>query len=322
MSNTVPMARPGGVERKVVLITRRTRLEELVARHNTLAQAKFYIEHLGADFGDYLMENEAYSHSLRVAVQTLQEWGRYQMLDRSMLPNFVFSASDIVVALGQDGLVANILKYLNGQPLVGINPEQGRWDGILLPFEAKDLRRVLPEVAADRRGIKSVTMAKATLSDGQSLVAVNDLFIGPRSHSSALYEISYDGKTEFQSSSGLIVSTGLGSTAWIKSVVTGSLAIARSMGMANQKSDRYRYEPMPWDSPTLEFAVREPFPSRTSKASLIYGQFGSNEPLRIRSRMPEAGVIFSDGIESDFLRFTAGMEAIVSISPVQGRLVY
>jgi len=48
------------------------RLEELVARHNTLAQAKFYVEHLGADFSDYVAENEAYSRSLRVAAQALE----------------------------------------------------------------------------------------------------------------------------------------------------------------------------------------------------------------------------------------------------------
>ncbi|QDL39615.1 sugar kinase [Rhodoferax sediminis] len=308
----------GGVERKVVLVTRRTRLEELVARHNTLAQARFYVEHLGADFGDYLAESEAYAHSLRITVQALEGWGRYQVLDRPMLSNFVFAPSDIVVALGQDGLVANTMKYLDGQPLIGLNPEPSRWDGILLPFGPAELAKVLSEVAAGKRPVKAVTMAEARMSDGQTLRAVNDLFIGPRSHTSALYELGYAGQTEFQSSSGLIVSTGLGSTAWMKSVVTGSMALARSMGLVG---DQFAYQPMPWDTPTLEFAVREPFPSRASQTSLVYGQFGREEPLRVRSRMPDNGVIFSDGIEADFLRFTAGMEVTVSISPVQGRLV-
>ncbi|MBT9508254.1 sugar kinase [Rhodoferax sp.] len=321
MKTSSDPARVGGVERKVVLVTRRTRLEELVVRHNTLAQAKFYVEHLGADFGDYLVENEAYARSLRITVQTLEGWGRYQMLDRSMLSNFVFSPSDIVVALGQDGLVANTMKYLDGQPLIGLNPEPGRWDGILLPFEPKDLPQVLPEVAQDRRAVKAVTMAQAQMSDGQTLRAVNDLFIGPRSHTSALYELSYGDQSEFQSSSGLIVSTGLGSTAWIKSVVTGSVAIARSMGIIGSKGQPFNYEPLPWDTSTLEFAVREPFPSRASQTNLVYGRFGREEPLRIRSRMPDSGVIFSDGIEADYLRFTAGMEATISLSPVQGKLV-
>jgi NAD kinase len=311
-------ARSGGVERKVVLVTRRTRLEELVMRHNTLAQAKFYVEHLGADFGDYLKENEAYTRSVRQAVDALEAWGRYQLLDRQMLSNFVFTPSDIVVALGQDGMVANTMKYLDGQPLIGLNPEPSRWDGILLPFEPGELGGVLAQVVTHKRPIKAVTMAQARLSDGQTLRAVNDLFIGPRSHTSALYELSYRGKTEFQSSSGLIVSTGLGSTAWMKSVVTGSVAIAQSAGLPAGKFD---YQPLPWDTPTLQFAVREPFPSRASQSSLVYGQFGANEPLRIRSRMPDSGVIFSDGMEADFLRFTAGMEANITLSPVQGQLV-
>jgi NAD kinase len=309
----------GGVERKVVLVTRHSRLEELIVRHNTLAQAKFYVEHLGADFGDYLAENEAYARSLRIVVQALQAWGRYQLLDRQMLPNFVFSPTDIVVALGQDGLVANTMKYLQGQPLIGLNPEPSRWDGILLPFRPEDLGSVLEDVAADRRATKAVTMAEARLSDGQSLRAVNDLFIGPKSHTSALYELSYQGKTEFQSSSGLIVSTGLGSTAWLKSVVTGSLAIANSLGAGSPGTE---YTPIAWDSPELAFAVREPFPSRTSSTSLVYGHVQADQPLRVRSRMPESGIIFSDGIEADFLRFTAGMEATVSVAALQGQLVH
>lgn len=85
-------------------------------------------------------------------------------------------------------------------------------------------------------------MAEARMSDDQTLRAVNDLFIGPRTHTSALYELSHDGKTEFQSSSRLIVSTGLGSTAWMKSVVTASLAIAHSVGLA---SGQFNYTPMP-----------------------------------------------------------------------------
>lgn len=307
-----------GIERKVVLVTRRTRLEELVARHNTLGQARFYVEHLGADFGDYLVENEAYARSLRIAVQALEAWGRYQILDRQMLPNFVFAPSDIVVALGQDGLVANAMKYLEGQPLIGVNPEPGRWDGVLLPFEPADLGRVLTETAGERRPIKPVTMAQAALPDGQVLLAVNDLFIGSRSHTSALYELSYAGKTEFQSSSGLIVSTGLGSTAWMKSVVTGSMAIAQSVGM---QPGRAAYQTRAWDAPTLEFAVREPFPTRASQTTLVHGQFAQDAPIRIRSRMPDNGIIFSDGIESDFLRFTAGMLATVSVSDAQGQLV-
>lgn len=305
-------------ERRVVLVTRRTRLDHLIARYNTLGQAKFYVEHLGADFSDYLKESEAYAASLRVTVQALQSWGRYQIVDRSLLANFVFATTDIVVALGQDGLVANTMKYLEGQPLVGLNPEPSRWDGVLLPFQPVDLSAILPGIAADQRDTRSVTMAEARLSDGQVLRAVNDLFIGPRSHTSALYDLTHGSQTEFQSSSGLIVSTGLGSTAWLKSIVTGSLAIARTLGTPSSEDV---YQPMPWEERALVFAVREPFPTRTSHATLVYGRVPAGEPLKVRSRMPDNGIIFSDGMEADYLQFTAGMEATIAPSATTGRLV-
>jgi NAD kinase len=309
---------PAGNDRKIVLVTRKTRLEDLVARYLTAAQARFYVEHLGADFSDYEREHEIYHGQQRLTIQVLEQWGRYHVIERGFLPNFIFAPDDIVVALGQDGVVANTMKYLDGHPLIGLNPDPARHDGILLPFAPRDLAKLLPEVAADKRASQAVTMAQARLSDGQALHAVNDLFIGARTHVSAMYEIAAGETTERQSSSGLIVSTGLGSTAWFKSIVTGSLAIAGQFG---QPSAPAGYDTLPWDAPELRFAVREPFPSRHSQTNLVCGRLTSAEQLRIRSLMPENGVIFSDGIEADRLDFNAGAEVTIGISERRGRLI-
>ncbi|WP_315737566.1 sugar kinase [Bradyrhizobium sp. SZCCHNR1093] len=307
-----------GNDRKVVLVTRRTRLEELIARFLTADQARFCVEHLGADFSDYEREHAAYQAARLTSVQTLERWGRYQIVDRSFLPNFLFGPADIVAALGPDGLVVNTMKYLDGQPLLGLNPDAARHDGVLLPFAPENLASLLPEVAADKRAAKAVTMARASLADGQVLHAVNDLFIGARTHVSARYEIATRDSHERQSSSGLIVATGLGSTAWFKSIVTGALAIAGSFGGRTTGGD---YTPLPWDARALRFAVREPFPSKTSQTSLVCGGLMGAETLRLRSLMPENGVIFSDGIEADHLDFNAGTEAVIGIAERQGRLI-
>jgi NAD kinase len=306
------------LERKVVLVTRPTRVEELVVRFNTVAQAKFYVEHLGADFSDYEREYGMYMEAKQIVEETLKRFCRVQVLNRAYLPSFLFAPDDVVVALGQDGVVANTLKYLSGQPLVGVNPDPHRFDGVLLPFEPRDLSKVFDEVLAGRRPIKNVTMAKASLMDGQELYAVNDLFVGPKSHTSARYEISLHKKQEVQSSSGIIVSTGLGSTAWFKSIVTGSCAMARSLGVQVSKDI---YKPMPWDAPYLQFAVREPFPSVTTQVELICGKANKTQPLRLRSLMPENGVIFSDGIEQDFLSFNSGALATITVAERVGLLV-
>ncbi|MGO4580063.1 sugar kinase [Cupriavidus sp. 2TAF22] len=302
-------------DRKVVLVTRKTRLEELLARYHSLAQARFYLEHLGADISDYQREHDAYQAARAQVGNALSRYQRRQVVDRQFLPNFLFGPDDIVVALGQDGLVANTMKYLDGQPLLGVNPDPARHDGVLLPFRPGDVARVLAEAMQDRRPARPVTMARAELSDQQVLYAVNDFFVGPRSHTSARYEIQLGGRGEVQSSSGIIVSTGLGSTAWLKSIVTGARAIALPDG------GEAPYQPLPWDTDRLVFAVREPFPSRASQATLVYGEIPRGEQIVLRSLMPEAGVIFSDGIEADFLQFNAGTEARIGVAQRRGQLV-
>src|SRR5437899_1491827 len=183
-------------ENKIVLVVRATRLADLKARFATKMQAKFYVSRLGGDFADYEREDTAYQAAIADARQILSGLARVQVVQRALLPNFVFGPEDVVVALGQDGLVANTLKYLGNQPLIGVNPDPQRWDGQLLPFTVRDLEKVVREVLRGRRPIKQVTMAKVTLNTSQSLYAVNDFFIGARTHISARYQIQVGNQRE------------------------------------------------------------------------------------------------------------------------------
>jgi NAD kinase len=306
-------------ENKIILIVRKTRLDELIARHNTRSQAQFYVEHLGADFSDYEREHVRYQATVLSAGEILARLGRVQVVDRAFLPNFLFGEQDTVVVLGQDGLVANTLKYLDHQPVIGVNPDPDRWDGILLPFRVDDLALVVPEVFTERRKIRPITMAQASLSNGQVLYAVNDLFIGPRSHTSLRYSIRHAEREERQSSSGIIVSTGLGSTGWFKSILAGAEGITGPRkGAARKAAPAGGFA---WEAEYLYFSVREPFPSRTSGANIVFGKITRSTPLRVESHTPDTGVIFSDGIENDFLQFPSGMEAEITVSQRAGRLV-
>jgi len=307
-------------DRKIVLVTRRTRLQELVARYNTVEQARFQAEHLGLDFSDFLSEDRTYQAAIVEVTTFLEQHGRLQRLDRSFLPNFLFPPDSLVVVLGQDGLVANALKYLDGQSLLAINPDPHRWDGALLPFGVSDLPKVLPEVMRTRRPVREVTMARARLSDGQQLLAVNDFFVGARSHVSARYELAIGERHERQSSSGIIVSTGLGSTGWLRSVLTGAAAVAGGPGSSAVRD--LRQHGFAWNAQRLVFSVREPFPSQWSQATLVFGDVTPTTPLRVRSLMPEGGVIFSDGIEADGLDFRSGLEAVIDFAERRGRLLH
>jgi NAD kinase len=306
-------------ENKIVLIVCRTRLDELVARFNTEDQARFYVERLGADFSDYQLEDRRYKRASQDAELILAGLGRVQVVDRSYVPNFVFGPRDTVVALGRDGLVANVLKYLDGQWLLGVNPDPARWEGVLLPFTVGDLGKVVPEVFAARRPVRAVTMAQATLNTGETLHAVNDFFVGARTHTSARYLIRIGDRCESHSSSGVIVSTGLGSTGWLRSVLTGAAGIASAL--AGQPLELGGNQAMGWDADRLCFSVREPWPSKTSRAEIAFGQITAEAPLTLVSQMPENGVIFSDGIESDFLGFNSGTVATIGIAAKKGWLV-
>lgn len=306
-------------EKKIVVVTRETRIDGLRKRFTSVDQLSFFIEKRGGRIEDYLSEDQVYKESVLRLESELQNWGRVQLLDRLYLPNFVFGPEDTVVAIGQDGLVANTLKYLTGgQPLIGVNPDPDRWDGVLLPFRPGEIGDCIGGVLSGRFQSRAVTMALARLNDGQEILAVNDFFIGQRTHTSARYFIETGGVREQHSSSGIIVSTGLGSTGWLKSLIQGAASIAALTGHGATEP---RPVVLPWDAESLYFTVREPFPSRQTQCDLVFGEVTREQPLRIRSIMADNGVLFSDGIESDFLEFNSGTEAEITIAPPKGILV-
>lgn len=298
---------------KIILVTRQTRLQELVAQQNTLAQARFFLTSRGSDFAEYQQEHDRYQQALNQVTQRLQAIAPVQTLERSFLPNFIFSSRDVVVVLGQDGLVANVLKYLDQQPVVAINPDPQRYDGLLLPFRVAEVA-IVKEVLKQRYRAKAITMAQAQVNDGQTLLAVNDFFIGPRYPLSARYQLQIDGQQENQLSSGIIVSTGLGSSGWLKSILAGASGI---MGQAQPVAS----QPFAWDSRCLYYAVREPFASKTTHTQLVYGKIAENSPLVIASQMAINGILFSDGMLDDYIEFNSGTRVEIGLAEKQGYLV-
>ena len=302
--------------KKLVIVTRKTRLQELVERFNTRSQAKFYIEHAGGDFADYEREDDAYRSSLEVLRRSLEFEMPQQLVDRTLVPTFQFQKEDLVVTLGQDGLVANTAKYVMAQPIVAVNPEPERFDGILLPFLPDQARRAVAKVIAAKATIREVTLAEIMLQDSQRLLAFNDLFIGARSHVSALYRISCGKKAEVQSSSGVLVSTGAGSTGWLSSVFNMVSGVSSFRGGTAVEPVR-----MPWEDRRLVYVVREPFVSHHSQANIVTGMLESGQELVLESLMPSGGVVFSDGMEADFLQFNSGAIATVRAAEQRARLV-
>ena len=305
---------------KIVIVTRKTALEELIERYNSEAQARFYIERLGDSFEAYANSHQVFKQSLELLNRSLPDI-RCQWIDRSFLANFLFGPKDLIVVLGQDGQVVNTAKYLTDQPLVAFNPDPHRIDGILLPFHVQLAESVLRKVVSGRYEVDRLTMAQASLNNGQTIYALNDLFIGYSTHASARYRISHGEYSENQSSSGIIVTTGTGSTGWSRSILTGAAAMIEATENTEpflQARENYRFD---YREESLVYYVREPFISRASQATLITGTIREDQPLLVTSQMPSGGVIFSDGVEKDFLAFDSGTTATICVADRKLNLV-
>ncbi len=302
---------------RIVIATRKTRLTELIERFNSRGQAKFYIEYSGGDFREVEEEHGVFEKALEDLRKQLADYEiKIQQIDRSLLPNFDFLKDDLIITFGQDGLVANAAKYVGQQPIIAINPDPTRIDGILLPFNMKDYSRAISECLAGKQKQREITLAEAVMNDGQRLLAFNDFFIGAKSHVSARYMLRHSGAEERQSSSGIIVSTGAGSTGWLSSVFNMTDAVTRFGGGSKGRSLK-----MPWESSSLVYVVREPFLSRQSEIQLSVGHVNKTQPLEIESLMPTEGFVFSDGVLADYLDFTSGKKILVRPADQKAQLV-
>jgi NAD kinase len=290
-----------------IIVKNKTRLEFLVERFNTKAQAKFYIERSGGDFDDYELENAVFHDSLASVQRQLSSVIKNKIVERGYLPSFIFNNDQVVVVIGQDGLVANTAKYVGGIPIVAVNPDIDRFDGQLLSFVPDNFIGGVERVIGGTYDARVATLAEARLNDGQRLLAFNDLFIGAATHISARYRISYGGRTEEQSSSGIIVSTLMGSTGWLSSIFNMTAGMRSFI-----EHDAAEKKTVALQDDQLMFVVREPFQSKRSQIDLAAGIITHDNELVIESFMPTKGVIFSDGIESDFLNFNSG--GIVNIA--------
>ncbi len=291
---------------RVVVVTRPTEYESLLARHGTRAQAAFFLQQRGRPLDELDERHRRREAALGVVSAAIPARWRRARIERADLSRFVFGPEDVVVVVGPDGLVANAAKYLRGQRVVGVNPDPRSYDGVLAAHPAEAVADLLPGAATGAGRVEVRTMVTARLDDGQRLLALNEIFIGHRTHQSARYRVEGAVGDEAQSSSGVIVTTGTGATGWARSI-------------ARQRAERVPL-PGPMER-SLAFFVREPFPSVATGTSLESGILLEGATLALRSEMDDCGTIFGDGIEDDRLEFGWGRRVEVGVASERLHLV-
>lgn len=291
---------------RVVVVVRPTEYAALLARHGTRGQASFFLERRGRSLADVEQRDTEQRAALtQVSAAIPVEWRRANLV-RADLDRFLFGPDDIIVTVGQSGLVANVAKYLDGQPVIGVSPDPQRDGAVLAPHAPGDAYALIRGAAAGTLPIRERTMVEARLDDGQRVVALNEVFIGHASHQSARYLLRAGGASERQSSSGIVVTTGTGATGWGRSIEQ-----ERGTGIALPAPDARR----------LCYFVREAWPSPAFGTTLTEGLIEADEALEIVSELEQGGVIFGDGIESDRLAFGWGILATVHVAAQRLRLV-
>ena len=291
---------------RVVLVTRPTDYESLLVRHGTHEQARFFLKTRGQDLAKVEQRHERFEIARVQVSQAIPLRWRRSRVDRGDLSRFVFEPTDLVVALGQDGLVANVAKYLAGQRVLGINSDPERYDGILVPHTPAAAKHLITAAAGGACETEDRTMVEATLDDGQRLLALNEIFVGHASHQSARYFVRCGVRAERHSSSGLIVATGTGSTGWAHSIHT-----QRRLELALPSATDRR----------VAFFVREPFPSVATGTAVQDGVLTEEDALDVTSEMNDGGTLFGDGIEEDRIAFGWGMRARIKVATERLRLI-
>ncbi len=292
---------------RIVVVTKRTRLEELVLLHNTENTVKFLLESQGEKIDAYKAEDEAYKFALKQISRQIPIEIQSSTVEREYLPTFLFRNTDLIIVCGPDGLFVNVAKYVKDQPVLTINPDPKTVAGKLMLFAPTMVGEMIAKVCSEKCRFAALPFIKAQINKEEIIWAINDLFIGRCDQVSALYSISFNGYKENHSSSGIIVSTGIGTSGWLSSIINMVNGIT---GSDNLRNLNYLPEKT---SKELVFAVREPFITPTTNIRLVTGRITPGKPLTVVSQMPKGGFVFSDGVIEKAIEWPAGSEIVVTV---------
>jgi len=181
---------------------------------------------------------------------------------------------DIVIAIGGDGTVLSASHFLIDKPLLAVNSSPETSEGALTTILIDDLDKKLKEIKENAFKEEKLERIEILINNKPlDVLALNEVFIAnDKAHLISRYKLKFNDGEEEQRSSGLIFSTGTGSTAWFKSAG------------GEQFSPQSRF---------IKMIVREPYIRRLLKFSMLRETIHENQEIEIIPLVPSILVIDS-----------------------------
>ena len=200
-------------------------------------------------------------------------------LERNKLNKECVEGYDLILGVGGDGTLLRISHFVNDTVVLGLNFDPKTSEGVLCSATRCDLKKKLARIIDGKFGIKKLTRAKVFfINTGQNYDVLNEIYVGSaKSYHISRYILKFGKVEEEQKSSGVIISTGAGSTAWYGSIV------------------KETFNP---EMKELRFVVREPYKGKLLRFNLIKGKLGANQKLYIKSKMLNGVVAVDSAIET------------------------
>jgi len=235
-------------------------------------------------------ESQEHSKSITKVKEILKEKIKKIVCVKNLQFN-LFQNIDLVITIGGDGTFIRAASFLKQTPILGINSESKTSEGALTSINESEINSIL-KILENPKIIKRKRIQIEKNNVILDKLALNDVFIGSQNqfHTSR-YEIKFNNKKEEQRSSGILIATGSGSSAWYKS--------------AGGKIFNY-------NSRDLHFIVREPYKGKIFNPKILKGKIKPKQNFEIKSKMHHNGVIALDS--NTIYEFRFGDKCKVSIS--------
>lgn len=218
----------------------------------------------------------------------------FKPANRDRLSKKQFQNRDLIIIAGGDGTFLRAAHFADNQLLFGVNADAKSKEGFFMAATANDFERKLKKVIEGKARIKKLPRLEAYINNKKAgTLALNEFFIGARkSYHAAKYVLQINNRKERQKSSGILVTTPIGSYAWAKSCCNRTL---------------------PLNSNKYQFLVREPYEGKVFRDyRLKYGALDKNQKVKIASEMLD-GILIADSVGKEH-SFKNGSKATIKLS--------